>query len=133
MDTVSRIIGPIYVSSWEGAKNFDGDVIFVHHDIQWYVKGLHIPLLKVRPNSTEDRSGAKVNPRNLDLILWYITEHFVNRQRLLIHCKGGVERSPLCVATWLREYKNRTLDEAYQYIKQKRPIVEDRRNWLNGY
>lgn len=134
MDNVTKIIGPIYVGSWEGVKDFKGDVIFVHHDIQWYTKGLHIPLLSKRPNSDTDRSGAKVNQTNLDLIMEFIEEYFQadSGRPLLIHCKGGVERSPLSVASWLVKYHNWTLDRAYFNLKQLRPIVEDRREWLNG-
>jgi Dual specificity phosphatase, catalytic domain len=132
MEYISKIIGPIYVGSWEGAKDFKGGVLFVHHDIQWYTKGLHIPLLSKRPNSATDRSGAKVNLGNLELIMEVIETHFQTDNPLLIHCKGGVERSPLSVASWLVKYHNWTLDRAYFNLKQLRPVVEDRREWLNG-
>jgi hypothetical protein len=51
-------------------------------------------------------------------------------ERLLIHCGAGIERSPLVVATWLAEFCGLTLDEAYRWLKARRPIVEDRRVWL---
>ncbi len=131
--TVSKILGPIHVSGWEGASDFDGDVIFLHHDIQWYSKGLHIPILRKRPNSDTDRTGAEVNFENLDFIVSHIEYHFATNRSLLVHCKGGVERSPLAVAAWLRNYRKIPLDDAYEYIKMKRSVVEDRRYWLNGY
>lgn len=130
MDEVSKIIGSIYVSSYEGAKNFDGDVLFVHHDVQYYTRGLHIPLLKEKPNSSTDRTGAKVNRENLDLIQDTIEFHYETNAPLLVHCRGGVERSPLCVVTWLVESLNWSLDGAYEYVQNKRSVVEDRRYWL---
>lgn len=131
MNSVNHIYGGIYVSSYEGAKDFDGRVIYVHHDIKWYSQGLHIPLLSTRPNSDVDRTGAKVNEENLELIHNLITNSFIDKARILIHCRGGVERSPLTVATWLRRYRGFTLDEAYTLLKLRRPVVEDRRYWLN--
>lgn len=51
---------------------------------------------------------------------------------VLVHCGAGVERSPLVVAMWMLVRFNLTLDEAYKWIKQERPIAEDRRAWLRG-
>lgn len=130
MDTVSKIIGPIFVSSYEGAKDFRGDILFVHHDIEWYTRGWHLPLLQSRPNSDTDRTGAKVNYDNLELIHDIIQFHYDAGSPLLVHCKGGVERSPLCVVTWLNLCKDHSLDSAYEYVKNARPVVEDRRYWL---
>jgi len=129
---VDKIFGCIHVSGYEGAKDFDGRVVFVHHDIQWYTKGYHIPVLKVRPNSDTDRSGAKVNTENLNLLVDIIDEHFLNRWPLLVHCRGGVERSPLTVVAWLVQRKKMDIDEAYEFVKFKRPVVEDRRMWLEN-
>jgi Dual specificity phosphatase, catalytic domain len=127
-----RILGSIYVGGYENAGDFNGFVLFVHHDIQWYTKGLHIPLLSKKPNSPTDRTGAKINYSNLYLITETIDRHFKNHTPLLVHCRGGVERSPLCVVHWLVEYFDNTPDIAYDYVKMKRPVVEDRRYWLNG-
>lgn len=130
MNEVNHIYGGVFVSSYEGAPGFVGEVIFVHHDIQWYSKGYHIPLLSKRPNSDTDRTGAKINGYNLAFIHERITNSFLNRTDILIHCKGGVERSPLTVVTWLQKYRGFTLDKAYELLMKKRPVVEDRRYWL---
>ena len=42
----------------------------------------------------------------------------------------GMERSVLAVAWWLHSYKNMSLDEAYELIRQKRPVALDRREWI---
>lgn len=130
MNSINHIYGSIYVSSYEHAPDFDGRVIFVHHEVQWYSKGLHIPLLSKRPNSDTDRTGAKINEENLKLIHDTITKAYIDKAKILVHCKGGVERSPLVVATWLQKVRGLTLDEAYTLIKLRRPVVEDRRYWL---
>jgi hypothetical protein len=49
---------------------------------------------------------------------------------LLVHCLGGVERAPLSTVWWMKEKKGYSLDEAYAWVKERRPIVEDRRYWV---
>lgn len=56
-------------------------------------------------------------------------------QSILVHCRAGRERSPLAVAWYLssRRYSYRnplSLVDAYALLKAKRPVVEDRREWL---
>jgi protein-tyrosine phosphatase len=52
---------------------------------------------------------------------------------VLVHCAVGCERSPLVVAYFLRRYQYaRTLTEAYQMIRAKRPQILDRRQWLEA-
>ena len=52
------------------------------------------------------------------------------REPLLVHCWGGIERSPLGVVWWMKERRGYTLDEAYEFVMQRRPIVQDRRYWV---
>ena len=132
-DEISHIYGPIWISSYEGAKKFEGDVVFVHHDIAWYTRGYHIPLLRKRPNSDVDRSGAEVNASNLGLIFDKIDAVMDSSRSILIHCKGGVERSPLAVACYLSYINTWSLDDSYEYIRARRPVIEDRRVWLSDH
>jgi len=140
-----QIVPWIWVGSYESVEDWEGDnVIFVHHDVEYYTKGLHIPLLSKRPNSAEDRTGAKVNLKNLSLIHDIISNFRDREEPLLIHCRGGVERSPLCVASYMVKFMyqfdsgpnqrmtRHTYDTAYDFIQGKRSVVEDRRYWLNG-
>ena len=53
--------------------------------------------------------------------------------RVLVHCEEGCERAPLVVAWFLKTRRAMTLDEAYELLKSRRPIVEDRRRWLGIY
>ena len=53
-----------------------------------------------------------------------------NGRKVVVHCHMGMERSVLDVAWWLHSYKNKSLDEAYGLIRQKRPIALDRREWI---
>jgi len=53
-----------------------------------------------------------------------------NGRKVVGHCHMGMERSVLAVAWWLHSYKNMSLDEAYELIRQKRPVALDRREWI---
>lgn len=54
-----------------------------------------------------------------------------NRGPVLVHCGGGIERSPLAVAWYLFRKCGMTFEEAYDLVKMKRPIAQDRRAWLS--
>jgi hypothetical protein len=59
-------------------------------------------------------------------------DEFLRAGPVLVHCLAGRERSPLLVATWLCERGDLGLDEAYDLILRKRPIVERRESWLGN-
>lgn len=62
-----------------------------------------------------------------DLIEEYVTKE----KDLLVHCYEGRERSPLTLAYWLvKTGRKKDLDEAYDFLKALRPIISDRRNWI---
>jgi protein-tyrosine phosphatase len=54
-------------------------------------------------------------------------------RRVLVHCGAGSERAPLTVAWFLNRRRAMSLDAAYDLLKRKRPIVQDRRFWLRQY
>lgn len=45
------------------------------------------------------------------------------KDKLLCHCGAGQERSPLVIAYYLVRYENMKVDEAYDFIKQRRPEI----------
>ena len=51
--------------------------------------------------------------------------------KVVVHCAMGMERSPLTVMWYLTKYHNKTIDEAYDMIRQVRPVVLDRRDWID--
>ncbi len=52
--------------------------------------------------------------------------------RVVVHCAMGMERAPLAVVGYLIKYQKMTIDEAYDLIVSKRPIVCDRRHWMEN-
>jgi len=76
--------------------------------------------------------GGKAEIARVRLAGQLIDWNWNNQRGILIHCGGGIERSPLVVAMWMSQRFFMTLDEAYDWIKQRRPQAEDRRHWLIG-
>jgi protein-tyrosine phosphatase len=88
----------------------------------------HIPILTpLTYRSPAD--GVLAYRVRLDAAVKWIEE---NRSRpILVHCGAGIERSPLTVAWFMcRKQVVANLDEAYAWLIKRRPVVQDRRIWL---
>jgi protein-tyrosine phosphatase len=70
---------------------------------------------------------------SLDSIASIIDDALANGRRVLVHCGAGSERAPLTIAWFLHRRLGMSLDAAYDLLKRKRPIVQDRRVWLRQY
>lgn len=44
--------------------------------------------------------------------------------KVVVHCIGGISRSPTFVAVWLATRTGVSLDEAFQLIRAKRPVIQ---------
>lgn len=67
----------------------------------------------------------------LDFLANYINYWIRTKSgRLVVHCLRGEDRSPLVVAWYFHQFRDMTLDEAYSKIKEKRPQVNNRRDWI---
>jgi protein-tyrosine phosphatase len=130
------IIEPnLYLGDWQNALSFRtwGStlcVIETHPADRYDGMTYYIPILE-----HDEDSLAMIPPRalihKLDEACEIIDDHILNEKDILVHCWAGVERSPLTLAYWLVKSKRQpNLDEAYKFLKSKRPIVEDRRVWL---
>jgi hypothetical protein len=125
------------------------DTLYVHEDIvPGYTPTFHVPILNVEPEvplvigdyfanpnaeETIDTIQRKrlVDPGKLVVAHMLLDDYYENYKPLLIHCLGGVERSPLTLATWMvKNGLQPDLDAAYVFLKNKRSVVQDRRHWL---
>jgi protein-tyrosine phosphatase len=70
---------------------------------------------------------------SLDLTASVIDKALAEGRRVLVHCGAGSERAPLTVAWFLNRRRAMSLDTAYELLKRKRPIVQDRSFWLRRY
>ena len=77
----------------------------------------------------DDKGGVDI--AMLDALADAIQRGLDAFETVLVHCWAGVERSPLVVAWYLCKhagYKN--LDEAYDFIQEKRQCVQRRTCWI---
>jgi len=120
----------LYLGDWESAQEFDGERICVHERSPAYGVCWHMPILVVPPKSKFDRSGAIAPPERLDAVALTIDTCLTTGRKVLVHCQGGVERSPLAVAWWHAHGDRRLLPQAYEWLKALRPVIADRTSWL---
>jgi protein-tyrosine phosphatase len=129
--TITRVFDVLYVSDMVGAAKFEGVRICVHERKPTYGTACHIPILEKPPNDDIDRTGGVVDRGKLYHICKEMDYHLANRLPLLVHCVGGVERSPLIFAYFLttRNFQS-SMENAYAYLKSIRPVVANRSFWL---
>lgn len=67
----------------------------------------------------------------LDAIADEIWSKVQDGRSVTVHCALGMERSGLAVAWYLKKHRSLSLNQAYGFIQAFRPIVVDRRSYLN--
>lgn len=119
-DNIEEIITGLWLGGIDDIKNGIPEEIDVVYDIRRW-----IPFPEFGPI---DISGEL-----LDSICCLIHEERKQLKQILVHCTGGIERSPLVVAWYLCKYDVHdaidTLDDAYEYIQCKRRVF-DRSSWV---
>ncbi|CAF1408378.1 unnamed protein product [Adineta ricciae] len=46
-----------------------------------------------------------------------------NKEKVLVHCQAGISRSSSIILAYLMKYNHKSLEEAYEYLLERRPIV----------
>ncbi len=137
---MNKILKHLYLGDIHDAGKFDGEVICVMQEIVEQLepdKAYWIPIIRSSAPLNNDELILDQEPiinalkHQIDLITFMIDKNMKYEVDTLIHCMAGIERSPLVVACYLHEYQGMTLNEAYDFIKEKRPEVANRLQWLN--
>ncbi|MGH8013548.1 MAG: dual specificity protein phosphatase family protein [Candidatus Binataceae bacterium] len=96
--------------------------------------GMVICVLQDKPRSEPDRAiwmpFLENGRATLDSTAALIDAALKLSLRVLVHCEEGCERAPLVVAWFLKTRRGMSLDDAYELMKTRRPIISDRRQWL---
>ena len=120
---MTEIIGNLFVGDMTDARSGFG--------------GLIICVLEEKP--FDEPANATWIPflaqglRSLEITSEIIDNALNGGRPVLVHCGAGSERAPLAVAWFLHRRRGMTLDEAYNLLREQRPIVQDRRFWLRNY
>jgi len=61
----------------------------------------------------------------------FIEEGRAKNCKVLVHCEGGISRSPTIVIAYLMRYNGMTLKDALEHVSQKRPIISPNMGFMN--
>lgn len=60
----------------------------------------------------------------------YIRQQLAAPKNILVHCQGGVSRSPSFVIGYLMRHHSKTFNEAFDFVRSKRSIINPNLNFL---
>ncbi|MEM0142647.1 MAG: dual specificity protein phosphatase [Candidatus Parvarchaeum sp.] len=142
VEVATRLYDELYVGNIEDALNFEGEVITVlEYDttINSEFEEVFDKLHKRRIYHIPVLEGESV----LSVLALEGIARLVKRLRkayqekpILIHCWGGMERSPIASAWVLwRNYPEKfpSFVNAYDFVKSKRKVVLDRMDWFEPW
>lgn len=80
-----------------------------------------------------ERTFAEKDYEYIDGILYTLNLFLQDSGKVLVHCHGGMDRSPFICAMYLHIYHSILPREAYEAVKKRRPqtIIHD--EWLLPY
>jgi len=67
----------------------------------------------------------------LEETLSYIHEKISKNERMLVHCYAGRSRSASIVISYLIKYHAMKVEEALQFVKNKRPAADPNRGFFS--
>lgn len=120
--TADEILPNLFLGDGKDLAVFEGRVVYVREDIP----------LRSRPDAVwiPFHRDGKADPVKLDAAAEAIDSLLRQGGPVFVHCGAGTKRSPLAVAWYLHRYKGMTIEEAYDAIQAKRPIVLRMTAWL---
>ena len=138
---VSKIRDHLYLGDWQDAQKFDGDIICVTQEIMSIepMNAYWIPIIRTSKPTNDDELIEEQDievtalKHQLELVVQTISNGLERNRDVLVHCMAGIERSPLAIVFYLHGYvfTDKTWEECYDFVKSKRPEVQNRLEWLN--
>jgi dual specificity MAP kinase phosphatase len=68
--------------------------------------------------------------QHFDKTFEYMHKKLCLNENILVHCQGGISRSPSFIIGYLMKYYSKTFDQAYLIVKDKRKIINPNLNFL---
>ncbi len=130
---VSEILPGLYLTSFNGLKSVESNNIdhtktlvinaTTNLEVLAYFKiTLRIPLL--------DTIECKIYD-HLDSIADLINKYLKIGYNVIVHCKAGISRSPSLVIAYLIKYHGLSLNDALEFLKKKRSVVDPNIGFYN--
>jgi len=123
----THVIDNIYIGNSLNASNYYelkenniSHIINVSEEISNYYPD-EIEYYRIPVTDTNDASLKKYFSDSLKFI--HDIDHFITEGNVLIHCFMGSSRSATIVLLYLMRVHGMSLDEAYRFLKNKRPVV----------
>lgn len=124
-----KIIDNLYLGTWEDGLVFDGETLNVRDGEGYHNMTFYLSMLIQLPDGWPQPFCVDVKKLEMavDIVEWRLSKG----KKLLVHCLMGKERSVLVVTHYLVRAKVcANLDGAYAFVKNIRPIIDDRRAWV---
>jgi hypothetical protein len=124
---MSRILPLLYLGDQQATKTLrDIDVIIsIGCNHKSSLRNLEIYKFSITDSSTSDLRAT------WDQSCGLIQDKIQNNQRILVHCKGGINRSPMVVVAYLCKYCHYSINEAVAEVTTKRKSARIQPHYLN--
>ncbi|CAG9334560.1 unnamed protein product [Blepharisma stoltei] len=80
----------------------------------------------IKAKDTKTQNIKKYLPGALD----FIDDLIKKNEKVLVHCYAGISRSPSIVIALIMRNFRKTFDEAYEYLKERRPCIRPNKGFI---
>ncbi len=133
---MSKILKNLYLGDSDDAleTGIKCDVII---NLNYPRNGVKWRRIKIDDSSkpTIIKVGINDSPQQKTLKMYYVLtkiihEYLRNGKKVIVHCYAGVSRSASTVIAYLIKYKGMSLEEAYKFVKKRRPIIDPNKGFM---
>ncbi|XP_044199060.1 dual specificity protein phosphatase 16 [Thunnus albacares] len=129
----TRILPHLYLGCQRDVLNKDlmqqNDIVYVLNASNTCPKPDFIPESHFLRVPVNDSFCEKILPW-LDRSVEFIEKAKACNARVLVHCLAGISRSATIAIAYIMKRMDMTLDEAYRFVKEKRPTISPNFNFL---
>jgi len=73
-----------------------------------------------------DSDESNITDEQLEKTMEFIKDNITKGKNVLVHCSGGISRSPCYVIAYLAKYSGMTLESAVDHVKECRAAIRPR-------
>ncbi|CAM2713566.1 unnamed protein product [Rotaria socialis] len=129
---MTHIIDGLFIGSEANAKNLEElSSTQIRHivNVTSHVPAYHPDQFNYYHISADDTQKQNLL-NHFDQAYQFIHKAIENNEKVLVHCVAGISRSPAIVISFLMRYAQMNMNDAYEFVKKKRPIVSPNINFM---